>query len=235
MELLASCSLEQAKGFNGKLVIPNEDSKKPDKVFLNIEYDESVGTTSEFFKRVSTLDKNLIKCISFPHGYEGISVPEEWKGKSFVYTNLDEVVSNPNYTESDGVISLVKLSDDYQSKKYKPTLRDLTAVCEQHTNVRFTGGNLLAVEGLRIGRYDTGKDKMSPVYKDIYDTFVEVNLNDLDGLKEIVSKTRKKAEAGESGKKAKVRSKGTSKPKENRSSKRAEAAMRLFGGAEEEF
>lgn len=232
MQLLASCTLEQAMGFNGKLVIPNEDEKKPDKVFLNVEYSDSDGSVEDFFTKVSSLGKN-VRCVSFPVGVVS-SVPEEWKNRVFIKNTIDEVMQGLNHTEIPGVVDLVHLDSDYPCKKYKLTLRDLVSICEEHPSVRFYGGNLLAVEGLRIGRFEEGKDKSSPVFKDIYDTFVEVNLNDLDGLKEIVSKTRKKAESSEDskGKKARVRSK---QPKERKSSKRAEAAMKLFGGMEEEF
>lgn len=229
MELLASCSLEQARGFNGKLVIPNEDSKRPDKVYLNVEYSESDGSTEQFLERVSELDKSLVKCVSFPEKYAGVLVSEDWKGRVFVYTTLDTVVQGVNYPESDGVISLIRLDEDYPSEKYIPTLRDLARVCENHPNVRFIGGNLLGVEGLRIGRFDNGKDKMPPVFKDIYDTFVEVRLDDLEGLTEIVKKTRKKAESGEGGKK-KPRVAKAKKPK-----RQVEAFMTLFGEEEEEF
>lgn len=229
MELLASCSLEQARGFNGKLVIPNEDSKRPDKVYLNVEYSESDGSAEQFLERVSELDKSLVKCVSFPEEYAGVLVSEDWKGRVFVYTTLDTVVQGVNYPESDGVISLIRLDEDYPSEKYISTLRDLARVCENHPNVRFVGGNLLGVEGLRIGRFDNGKDKMSPVFKDIYDTFVEVRLDDLEGLTEIVKKTRKKAESGEGGKK-KPRVAKAKKPK-----RQVEAFMTLFGEEEEEF
>ena len=233
MQLLASCTLEQAMGFNGKLVIPNEDEKKPDKVFLNVEYSAEDGSVDDFFSKVSTLSKNTVRCVSFPVGILS-SVPEEWKNRVFIKNTIDEIQQGLNYSEVSGAVDLIHLDADYPSKKYKATLRDLVSICNEHPSVRFYGGNLLAAEGLRIGRFDEGKDKSSPVFKDIYDTFVEVNLNDLDGLKEIVSKTRKKAEMSEDskGKKARVRSK---QPKERKSSKRAEAAMKLFGGMEEEF
>lgn len=233
MELLASCNLEQAKGFNGKLVIPNEDERHPDKVYLNIEYHPEDGSEEEFFKKVSDLNKSLVRCISFPSNEVSLKVPKEWEGRVFIYTDVDTLM-DPNYVEIENAISLVHLDADFPSSKYKLNLKDLVKICENNSSVRFMGGNLLKVEGLRIGRFDEGKEKMSPVFKDIYDSFVEVSLNDLDGLKEIVSKTRKKAERSETSgtKKAKVRS-----PKSQKSSKskRAEAAFKLFGGMEEDF
>lgn len=229
MELLASCNLEQARRFNGKLVIPNEDSKRPDKVYLNVEYSESDGSAEQFLERVSELDKSLVKCVSFPEEYAGVLVSEDWKGRVFVYTTLDTVMQGVNYPESDGVISLIRLDEDYPSEKYKPTLRDLVRVCEKHADVRFIGGNLLGVEGLRIGRFDDGKEKMSPVFKDIYDAFVEVRLDDLDGLTEIVKKTRKKAESREKG------TRGPRVAKVKKPKRQVQAFLSLFGDDEEEF
>lgn len=229
MELLASCSLEQAKGFNGKLVIPNEDSKRPDKVYLNVEYSEEDGTTEEFFKKVSMIDRSLVKCVSFPVEYAGVEVPEEWRGRSFVYTDLDTVAGDASYPESEGVVSLVRLGNDFPSDKYKANLRTLVEVCEKFPSVRFMGGNLLGVEGLRVGRFEEGKEKMSPAFRDIYDIFVEVRLDDLDGLTEIVKKTRKRAEGSE---------KGIRKPKVVKAKKQkrqVEAFISLFGDEEVEF
>lgn len=229
MELLASCNLEQARRFNGKLVIPNEDSKRPDKVYLNVEYNKSDGTVGEFFEKVSEMDKSLVRCVSFPEESAGVAVPEDWKGRVFIYATLDAVVQDASYPKSEGVVSLVRLDGDYPSEKYKPTLRDLVRVCEKHADVRFIGGNLLGVEGLRIGRFDDGKEKMSPVFKDIYDAFVEVRLDDLDGLTEIVKKTRKKAESREKG------TMGPRVAKVKKPKRQVQAFLSLFGDDEEEF
>lgn len=236
MQILASCSLSEARNFNGKLVLPNEDKKKPDKVFLNVEYNIEEGKeVADFFKEVSSLDRSLVKCVSFPKGVLSMEVPEQWSGSVFVYNSIDELESNPNYAPVKGVIDLIRLDSDFPNPdKYKVNLRDLAEFCKSHSSVRFNGGNLMAVEGLRIGRYEDGKDKMSPVFKDIYDTFVEVDLSDLNGLQEIVKKTRKRAENLDGGEKKK-RSKSSSGSKISRSSKKAETVSKLFGGMSADF
>lgn len=236
MQILASCSLNEAKNFNGKLVLPNEDKKKPDKVFLNVEYNlEEDKDVADFFKEVSSLGSSLVKCVSFPKGVLSIGVPDQWSGNVFVYNSIDEIENNPNFSPVKGVTDLIRLDSDFPDlDKYKINLRDLVDFCENHPSVRFEGGNLMSIEGLRVGRYEEGKDRMSPVFKDIYDTFVEVNLSDLDGLKEIVKKTRKRAENLDGGEKKK-RSKGFSGSKISRSSKKAETVSKLFGGMTADF
>ena len=230
MELLASCSLEQARGFSGKLVIPNEDSRRPDKVYLNVEYSEKDGTVNEFFRKVSGIGGSLVRCVSFPAGCAGVVVPEEWRGRSFVYTDLDTVIGDVDYSESEGVVSLVRLGGDFPSDRYRANLRTLVEVCGKLPSVRFMGGNLLGVEGLRVGRFNEGKDRMAPVFKDIYDTFVEVRLDDLDGLTEIVRKTRKRAEStdGYAAKKSPRVRKKAGKP-----AKQRETLLSLFSSDEE--
>lgn len=224
MELLASCNLAQARQFNGRLVVPNEDEKRPDKVFLNVEYNGE--DMSEFIETVGS--NSLVKCVSFDKEFPLSSVPESLKDKIFVYSTIDDI-ANPCFVQQEGVTYLIKLNDDFPNQqKYKVTLKDLSKMCKDYSNVRFYGGNLLAVEGLRIGRFDTGKDKMSPVFKDIYDTFVEVRLDDLEGITEIVKKTRKKAESGEKVK----RTPRVAKPKKPK--KQLEAFITLFGGEDEE-
>ena len=117
-------------------------------------------------------------------------------------------------------------------------MRVLKEVCDKYPTVRFIGGNLLGVEGVRIGRYDEGKDKCSPVFKDIYDNFVEVDLEDLDNLQEIVKKTRKKAESQikeKTKKKSKSAKAKSSTPKEKKVPKRKEAFSKLFSTNEVDF
>lgn len=224
MQILASSSLENSKGFNGKLVLPNEDeNKKPDKVFLNIK----VGI-DENAKDIFNNLKGTEKCITFSKENPTAFCPKELHGKVFNECDLDILENDVNFPMPEGVITLVRIPDSYKD------MRHLVEVCSKYPTVRVIGGTLLNVEGIRIGRFDTGKDKMSPVYKDIYDTFVEVDLDDLEGLQEIVSKTRKKAESLEgSEKKKKGKSKKSSAPKEKKAPKRVEVFGKLFGDAEE--
>lgn len=228
MQILASCDLDKAMSFNGKLVLPNEDEKKPDKVFLNIVVDENCEYgNDEVFRKASELGKDLVKCITFKVNNNRFAnyVPTEWSGRVF-NEYLADSYYDANMPVCKSAVSLLRLSDDFSN------MRLLLEECKEHPDVRYIGGNLLGIEGVRIGRFDEGKDKMSPVFKDIYDSFVEVDLNDLDGLQEIVKKTRKRAESAEGGKKPRVK-----KPKqksEKRVSKRVAVFSSMFSDIEEE-
>lgn len=221
MQLLASCSIEQSKTFNGKLVIPNEDQKKPDKVFLNIVVED--GSTEVF----SVLSGNE-KCVTFK-GKQPDFCPKELSGKVFYETSLEDF--QQGYERVEDITTLVRLPEGYSNMK------QLVDWCKEYESIRFIGGNLLAVEGVRIGRFDEGKDKMLPVFNGIYDSFVEVDLNDLDGLQEIVKKTRKRAE-GQDGETKKSKSKSgrvTSKEKAPaKKPKRLEAFQSLFSSEGED-
>lgn len=226
MKLLASCDIDKAMSFNGKLVLPNEDEKRPDKVFLNIVVDDACKySNEEIFKKASEMNKNTIKCITFmvESGRFANYVPTEWQGKVFNEYFADSY-HDPNIPVCTDAISLLRVKEDFSN------MRVVLENCKKHPDVRFIGGNLLGMEGVRIGRFDDGKDKMSPVFKGIYDTFVEVDLNDLDGIKEIVRKTRKRAESLESKSgKPKVK-----KLKEKKVSKRVVAFSSLFSDMEED-
>lgn len=230
MKILASCDIDKAMGFNGKLVLPNEDEKKPDKVMLNIVVDGCCGySNEEIFRKASDLGKDIVQCITFKveEGRFASYVPTEWEGKIFNEYSAG-YYDDPNVPVCDKATSLLRLPEGYSN------MRVLYDMSKKYPNVRYIGGHLLGIEGIRIGRFDTGKDKMSPVFKDMYDAFVEVDLDDLNGLQEIVKKTRKKAEKMFSdGTKRKPR---VGKPKVKKVSKRVEAFNSLFAGdAEEEF
>lgn len=208
MILLASCTAEQCRNFNGKLVIPNEDSGKPDKVLLNVNLEAGEEIPSNAY------------CVT----YKG-QVGKVLDGKTFLEVSLDEVES---FEPVEGVITLVKMPSGYCD------MRRIYNLCCERPDVRVIGGNLLGISGVRIGRFEEGKDKMSPVFCDVYDKFVEVDLGDLDGLQEIVKKTRKKVESSGTekvkGKSSKGKSKSVSKKKSS-----VVAFSRLFGGSSEEF
>lgn len=218
MQILASCSLEEASRFNGKLLLPNEDAKKPDKVFLNIIADgrESV----DVFKKVDEIPS--VKCITFVG--EGVSyVPTRYEGSVFVEKTLQEALSE-SYGYPSGVVVLVRLPKDFPNGIYN--MRTVYELSIKNPNMRFIGGNILGIEGIRVGRFDSGKEKMSLVFSDIYDTFVEVDLGDLSGIQEIVKKTRRRAEHIIKEKKSKA-------PKEKKVSRRVQAFNSLFGDASE--
>ena len=226
LEILASCSLKAASKFNGKLVLPNEDSKRPDKVFLNIEYSESDGSVADFFAKVGILESSF-KCVSFNVDISDEDIPEEFSGKVFLYKDItscfdSELPLGRKFTY------LVKLPGDFPDKDlYKFSLRDLVDLCNKYPNIRFVGGNLLKIRGLNIGRFPEGRKDSMYIFNDIYDSFVEVNLEDIDGLKEIVKKVRVKADG------TKPRLSKSSKSNSGSKTKRVVAFKTMFGDDEE--
>jgi len=222
MHLLASCSLEKSQSFNGTLVLPNEDKKTPDKVSLNIVVED--GNT-EVFK---VLDKGneFVTFVETPTPF----CPTSFKGRVFNEYSLDQLRSGFIKPVTD-VINLVRLPNGYCD------MLELVNQTVLNPDVRFIGGNLLGVEGVNIGRTDNGKEKLSPVFLDVYDTFLEVDLNDLQGIQEKVKKNRTKVEGAA---KVKVSKKGKStsgsgEKAERKVSKRVAAFNNLFSSTEEEF
>ena len=109
-------------------------------------------------------------------------------------------------------------------------MRTIYELSLSHPGVRFIGGRLLALNGISIGRFDEGKSKMSVNYSDVYDNFLEVKLSEIDNLKEIVKKSRKKLEDAEDKPKKKKVSKEHNPGK---ASKRVAAFSNLFSDVEE--
>lgn len=214
MEILAGCSLEESRKHNGKLVIPNEEGKSPDKVSINVIVED--GDTS-VYKELSGTEK----CITFvdtpvsfcPTSLEGKVFNEV--SYSYFKDNEDSIPLNIK-----GITTLVRLPDGFCD------MREAYNICSKHPSVRVIGGSLLGIEGVRIGRYDNGKDKMSPVFTEMYDSFIEVLLKDLDGIQEVIKRNKKKIKSMV----AKER-----KPKEKKESKRLVSFNSLFGGSQEEF
>lgn len=223
MELLASCSLEESKSFSGKLVLPAEGETYPDKVSLNVEVTPEDIDSFSF----DALSGN-VKCVTFISCSAG-EVPEKWKGNVF-----NQVSSLDGLSCVDGVVNLVCNSIDGSLD-----LRQLTEVCKQNSNTRVIGGKLLQVEGIKIGRYEKGKEKHSPVYDGMYDTFMEVRLNNLEGIKERISKVKKREESDGEEKKPKSKSGKAKQPKapkaEKQPPKKVAAFNNLFGGNDVEF
>lgn len=216
MEILASCSVEESLQYKGKLQIENEDGKV-DKVVLNIVVDN--GDTSI----LKNLNSN-IKCVTFKNISEedlkGIDIPE---GKVFNEVEYEPYMIVPRI---DGVTTLIRLPDGYSD------MREAKSLCGRGENTRVIGGNLLNIEGVKIGRYDLGKDKGSPVYNGIYDQFLEVDLKDLGNISEKVKKARKKLSSSEGSKKSTGSKKQKVVAKKNNISK---SFTTLFGSEEEDF
>lgn len=215
MEILATCTVEESLKYKGGLKIENEGGK-PDKVSLNIVVTD--GDTSI----LKDINSN-VKCITYKGNvdFEGCDIP---KGKVFKEVSYSD---NMKIDETEGVTTLVRVEKGYSN------MRALYDLCKRYSFVRVIGGNLLNIDGVRIGRYDTGKDKGLPVYCDIYDQFLEIPLSEIGNLSEVVKKARKKLNSDASEKKSKS-------PKEKKTPAKkndiAKSFTSLFSGVEaEEF
>lgn len=180
MDFLASCSLEESQQYTGKLVIPAEDGGKPGKVMLNIVIN---GGDRSLLKSMG----GNVKCITYTgdmYGFDEESF-EDVPAGVFHEVCLEEfsVEETPKYT---GVTTLIRLPEGYSN------MRNLHSICAQREDVRVIGGNLLAVEGVRVGRFEGGKDKIAPIFNGVYDSFLEVSLGELGDVTELVRKAKKK-------------------------------------------
>lgn len=219
MKILAGCTIEEALKFNGKLTIPNEDKKTPDKVVLNLQIEE--GDKVDF--------KSLPKAVEVitVNGVSSMKVPESYKGKVFNSLSLEAYDSLEEYNSEFPL--LVMLPEGYCD------MRTLKRECEKNSYVRFWGGNLLGIEGVRIGRYDSGKDKMLPSFCGVYDNFMEAKLGELSGIVETLSKNRKKLETVEKKGKSKSKSKKSNSEGKSSKSKKKEVVSKLFGAGDSAF
>ena len=219
MEILASCSLEESQSFNGKLSVAGTS----DKVSLNVLVtDES---ESDVFDRVGS----NVKFITFV-GKKATYCPTGLEGRVFNQYSFQDL-ENGSISPSMGVTDLVALDSDFCNMKV------LSEYCEKYPSVRFIGGNLLQVDGVRIGRVSEGREKLPIVLDGVYDSFVEVNLNDLEGVSEKVSKAKRGLEISSEGKKrggSKGGSKTSKEPKEKKVSKRAQSLAMFLNNDEEE-
>lgn len=221
MQFLAKCSVEEAKKYNGKLVIPNEDSKKVDKVFLNIEVHDS-----EELEEAYRFTPGLVKCIT--SWVKPMYCPEAWKGNVFCAYSYENDVVGKDHT--DGVKPLLIASQGYCN------MRDIYNISLKTEDLRVIGGCLLDIEGINIGRYNSNKGDSTAVFDGMYDTFVEINIEDLENLQEIASKVRKKVSESDI-KEKKSKDGKSSKPKSigQTVNKRKETLNKLFGSEEVDF
>lgn len=217
MDILASCTIQESIEYKGKLLIENEDGSKPDKVLLNLIVDDTdIG-------KLSSLNVNT-KCITyignnFEKIKDSIKVPIE---KVFIekpYTKGMEINSPSN------MVTLIRLPEGFSD------MREVKRLCSFGENIRVIGGNLLDIEGVRIGRYDN-KGTKDIVFNGIYDRFFEIPLNDISSNLKEIKKARKKLNDitinNKGSKKAKV-----SKPKPF--NKMVKALSSLFNDSEEDF
>lgn len=214
MELLASCSLEKSRTFNGSLSIPDDDGKTMHRVSLNVV----VGDESE--DEVFAGINKLAKCITFKGDTKATKCPIGLEGKVFNEYTIMEMATR--VVESiDGVTTLVRVPDDYFD------MLTLKRLCDSRHDVRIIGGKLLNIEGVRIGRFDGNKPV---VCNGVYDSFLEVDIDDLEGIKEKIKKV-KVVEVKEK----KAKEKKDKAPAEKKVSKKVVAFNSMFGGEGEEF
>lgn len=217
MLIVASCSLSEAVEVNGKLVTVDEEGNKSDRVLLNVEISESDTDVPEMLKKIPkgtvkffTVDSDIVVDTDLP---------------VFRSYTLEDALENGMKTE---YIPLVNVGEDFPNANLN--MRTIYELSLSHPGVRFIGGRLLALNGISIGRFDEGKSIMSVNYSDVYDNFLEVKLSEIDNLKEIVKKSRKKLEDAEDKSKKKKVSK---EHKPGKASKRVAAFSNLFSDVEE--
>lgn len=203
MDFLASCSLEESQQYSGKLVIPAEDGGRAGKVMLNIVYE---GGDRSLLKSIG----GNVKCITYRGEMVGFDEESFEDTPQGVFHEVDlcefSVKETPKYT---GVTTLVRLPDGYCD------MRRIYNICKARDDVRVIGGNLLAIDGIRIGRFDGGKDKIAPVFNGVYDSFIEVNLSELGDVTELVKKAKKKMKDA------------TKEPKESKAKKKKEKSQEI--------
>lgn len=213
MEILASCTLDESKKYTGKLVVQDED-EKPIKVMLNIISDGKIE------------EKDLgpsVKTVTF--------IGDNWElgSKKDGVAYYHEVPLGEKPRSEEGVVPLIRVPDGYSN------MMELAKVCDSIPNSRLIGGNLLAIEGVRIGRFEDEKKKLYPVYNGIYDNFIESNLSELGNLTEVVKKAKKKLGSSDSEKKPSSK-KSKSSPKPKKASVVAKSFTSLFSDSSgEEF
>lgn len=171
--ILATCSLDEARNFNGRLVSGGE------KVMLNLK--ASVADMESACKEL--VGNNQVYCVTLDGWNNEVlpEVPESKKGRVFITSSLEGVREIPS-----GYTQYLVLPKGYSD------MRKVYDVCMKYPNVRVSGGNLLEIPGVRIGRTDDGKDKMSSSFNGIYDAFLEIDLKDLDNLEVIKSRLSKR-------------------------------------------
>lgn len=219
MLFLARCSEDEVRGIKGKLIIPSEEGKKDDRVLINLVVPNGdVGV----FDRLTgkeycvTFENTVIDAI--PNG-----LPEAMNGRVFNKVSYDVFSKDPS-GYSDSVPLLVELPSDFTD------MRVLYDYCMNYPQVRFIGGKLLGIKGLRIGRSDEGKDNMSSVYEGMYDGFVETSLSDLSNIREIVKRVKTKVIEGSDKKVSKAKKEKVVKP-----NKKVESFKKLFTEEEVDF
>ena len=170
MNYLLNCKLDDYDKYCDKKIgvkVTDEDGKEKSlSAKLNLIADRD-------FKGEYTFNTDVVSCITCKSaGDFKCNVPV------FLECSFDSfngaINAGNRYINREDIIFLVSVPDGYKD------MRELLSLCNKYPNVRFTGGYLLGVDGLRIGRYDDGKERMSVVFDGQYDAFTEA---DIDSVK----------------------------------------------------
>lgn len=218
MEILASCTYNESLMYDGKLFSEDEEFNT-DKVSLNVVIDGTEGTISGFNSNVRCL--TFIKDVNYSHyrfNRDRMFRLYEYYGDG----SLVDFVGSLNLSTS--ITNVIKLPKTYSN------MRDVKTVCINY-GVRVIGGNILMLDGVNIGRYNTGKDGGTILYNELYDQFLELPLSEIQNLKEVIKRCKKKLEDKDSSSSSK-----NAKEKKNISKKVdiSKSFSTLFSGVEEE-
>ena len=194
--VVAECSLGKARECSGKLLSGDE------KVLLNIIVTNTDDILPAFnykneVKNVRYITVRGVKNFSELPKLVGADISSEEGSGVFFETKYGDLNTDTlvDITER-GYTCLVRVSGNLTEME-TPTLKDVYNLCNAVRNLRVIGGTLVEIPGVRVGLSDVGKGKMGGVYKDVYDSFLSVDINDLDNLEVIKSKFSKKASSGE--------------------------------------
>lgn len=221
MNVLLGCK------YRKDMVIPTVDGHTviPNVIFENEEVDNALVSNLIGKGYYVTFTGN--SRFNIPEGINNSHVFSEYTMEEL---ESDIELCNP------GVTNIIHVSDGVY-----PDLRLLVSYCNMGENIRVIGGNLLCVDGLRVGRIEGNKPL---VCSGVYDSFIEADeseLSDMNTLLEKIKQAEKslskamlksnKSKSSNSSKKSPSQPSEPKKPSSN--SKKATAFSNLFGFVED--
>lgn len=151
-------------------------------------------------------------------------VPSHCKGRVFSeYTleGISEIPVNPS------IVPLVRLPKGYNK------MMELKTLSEKYSDVRFVGGSLLSVGGIKVGRYDAKPSILCDIF---YDNFLELSLDELPSSTSLLQEAQNRLSLYQSKpsktKSTKAKPKSKAKPKQN---SKAAVISNLFSDLAQEF
>ena len=210
--IIATCDYDTARMYRNKVLSTKVGSKKY-RVYLRVFGDE---TNIKDLIEMARFSRNIIMV-----DYQGSDMSEEYRGITKDLTCGCHVINIFNYGNNitiedveslskevpNGVTAVINMPDDYTD------LRFVWECCNKYPNIRFSGGNLFVIDGVRLGSIGIDiYEKFSIKYSvDAYTGKYGVDVKDLDELELIVTD---KPEKSSGSKKEKTGgSKSQSKPK----------------------